>query len=322
MPDSTTKPPKQRYRTVWISDTHLGSRHCRAERLLNFLKATECEQLYLVGDIIDIWALKRKWHWPKLHSEVVRRILKTDNKGTKVVFVPGNHDELFRSYNRLVFGGVEINNEPIHITADGRRAVVLHGDIFDAVVANHKVITFIGDWLYEVLLRVNIWFNAVRRWCGFGHWSLSNFVKHQVKQVISFIGSYEDALVRYAKQKKADMIVCGHIHHPEVREVDDVLYCNCGDWVENCSAIVEHFDGRIEMLRFGFDGDFDGRSTVKISEPESSRRTSVDTGSELVGAGSAQRVAERLKLEIAISMAVEPDTGEDAELIPEKASAS
>ncbi|MEZ5992927.1 MAG: UDP-2,3-diacylglucosamine diphosphatase [Planctomycetota bacterium] len=319
MLDSETKPPKQRYRTVWISDTHLGSRHCRAERLLNFLKVTECEHLYLVGDIIDIWALKRKWHWPKLHSDVLRRILKTDNKGTKVVFVPGNHDELFRSYNRLVFGGVEINNEPIHITADGRRAVVLHGDIFDAVVANHKIITFIGDWLYEVLLRVNIWFNAVRRWCGFGHWSLSNFVKHQVKQVISFIGSYEDALVRYAKQKKADMIVCGHIHHPEVREVDDVLYCNCGDWVENCSAIVEHFDGRIEMLRFGFDGDFDGESTVKVSEPESSRRAP-----ELAGAGSAERVAERLKLEIATSMAVDPDDDDGAktELVGEKLNAN
>lgn len=282
--DEPDKPQKLQFRTVWISDLHLGSRFCRAERLLHFLKSIQCDYLYLVGDIIDIWALKRKWHWPRLHSDVVRRILKSDHKGTRVVFVPGNHDELFRGYNRLVFGGVEINNEPIHETADGRKAVILHGDIFDAVVANHRLITFIGDWLYDVLLRVNIWFNALRRWCGFGHWSLSSYIKHRVKKVISFIGSYEEAVVRYAHQKQVDMVVCGHIHHPEVREMGDVLYCNCGDWVENCSAIVEHHDGRIEMLRFGFEGELDSEGTQRVAEPESSRRRAAREPEEAVAA--------------------------------------
>lgn len=245
---------KQRFRTVWISDLHLGTRFCRVERLLEFLNSVRCDTLYLVGDILDIWALKRRWHWPKAHTEVVRKLLKADLKGTRIIFVPGNHDELFRAYHLLEFGGVEIRNEAVHITADGKRALVLHGDIFDAVVANHRLITLIGDWLYDVLLRVNVWFNNVRRWCGFGHWSLSSYIKHRVKKIISFIGSYEDAVVRYARGKQADMVVCGHIHHPEVRQLEDVLYCNCGDWVENCSAIVEHDDGRIEMLRFGFEG--------------------------------------------------------------------
>ncbi|MCB9895191.1 MAG: UDP-2,3-diacylglucosamine diphosphatase [Planctomycetes bacterium] len=314
------KSKKTHFRTVWISDVHLGTKYCRAERLLHFLKSVQCDYLYLVGDIIDIWALKRKWHWPKEHTNVVRRVLKSDNKGTHVVFVPGNHDEMFRGYNRLIFGGVEINNEPIHTTADGRKAVILHGDIFDAIVANHRVITFIGDWLYDVLLYTNKWFNRLRLWCGFGHWSLSNYIKHRVKQVISFISSFEDAVVRYAHQKKVDMVVCGHIHHPEVREIDDVLYCNCGDWVENCSAIVEHFDGRIEMLRFGFDGDLESDRTEKVSEPDSARRrkTVSEPNAEPVGAGSANRVADRLKLEIASSLAVEPEP-EDAEVTPDEA---
>ncbi|MCC6466589.1 MAG: UDP-2,3-diacylglucosamine diphosphatase [Planctomycetes bacterium] len=245
---------KTHYRTVWLSDIHLGTKFCRVERLVQFLKAVRCDCLYLVGDIIDVWSMRRKWHWPKDHTEVVRRILKRDLKGTRIIFVPGNHDELFRAYHGLQFGGVEIRNEVIHTTADGRKALVVHGDVFDAIVRHHRLITMVGDWLYDVLLAVNVHFNTLRRWMGFGHWSLSNYVKQRVKKVISFISSFEEALARYARQKQVSVVVCGHIHHPELRDVDGIQYANCGDWVENCSAVVEHHDGRLEMLRFGPEG--------------------------------------------------------------------
>lgn len=243
--------PKTRYRAVWLSDIHLGTRACRVDRLVAFLQSVSCDYLYLVGDIIDLWSLKRRWYWPRSHSEVIRRLLKRDVKGTKIVFVPGNHDELFREYNGLHFGGVEVANVAYHTTADGRRVMMVHGDMFDHIVRNYTLITHLGDWAYDVLLAINIWLNAARRRLGFGYWSLAGYVKRKVKKVISFVSGYEQSLVRYAKQHKADVIISGHIHRPDLREIEGVLYANCGDWVESCSALVEHLDGRIELLNFG-----------------------------------------------------------------------
>ncbi|MCC6572996.1 MAG: UDP-2,3-diacylglucosamine diphosphatase [Planctomycetes bacterium] len=269
------KADKTHYRSIWISDVHLGTKACRAERLIEFLQSTRCDHLYLVGDIIDIWALKRKWHWPAAHSDVIRRILKRDIKGTRVTFVPGNHDEAFRDYAGLHFGGVEIINEAVHTTADGKRVLIVHGDAFDAIVKNYTLITHIGDWLYDLLLWANIGFNRVRRWLGFGYWSLAAYIKQKVKMMITFVSSYEDSLVRYAKQHKADVIISGHIHRPEVKQVGEVLYANCGDWVENCSALVEHADGRIELVKLGLHEE---APAVAAAQPQAEAEPAIPAG--------------------------------------------
>jgi len=239
---------KARYRSVFISDVHLGTKDCRADQLLAFLDSVQTDNLYLVGDIIDIWGLKRKWYWPQSHSAVVERILKLDRRGTRVVFVPGNHDEMFRAYEGLKFGGVEILNHAIHVTADGKRCLVVHGDEFDAVVTNAKLITMLGDWLYYVLLWLNRNTNKLRARFGMPYWSLAGFVKKRVKSVINFVTNFETYLVRGAKDHDADAVICGHIHRPQIRPIGELLYINCGDWVENCTAVVEKFDGRLELL--------------------------------------------------------------------------
>jgi len=239
---------KARYRSVWISDVHLGTKDCRAEQLLSFLKSIHTENLYLVGDILDVWAMRRKWHFPPSHSAVVQKIMKLDRKGTRVVFIPGNHDEMFRPYVGMKFGGVEILSEVMHVTADGRRCLVVHGDEFDAVVTNARLITMVGDWLYYVLLWINRNFNKVRAKFRMPYWSLAGFVKKRVKTVINFVTSFETYLVRAAREKNADAVICGHIHRPQIRDMDGILYLNCGDWVENCTAIVEKFDGRLELI--------------------------------------------------------------------------
>ncbi len=260
--------PKTKYRTVWLSDIHLGTKACRVERLVAFLQSVSCEYLYLVGDVIDLWSLKRKWYWPKTHSDVIRRLLKRDAKGTKIVFVPGNHDEMFREYNGLHFGGVEIANVAYHTTADGKRVMMVHGDMFDAIVKNYTLITHLGDWAYDWLLAINIGLNRIRRMFGWGYWSLAAAVKQRVKKMISFVSGYEQSLVKYAKQHKADVIISGHIHRPDLREIDGVTYANCGDWVESCSALVEHFDGRIELLRFGMHADDGSERLPHLAEAE------------------------------------------------------
>lgn len=239
---------KARYRSIFISDVHLGTKDCRAEQLLAFLDSVHTEHLYLVGDILDIWSLRRKWYWPASHSAIVEKILRLDASGTRVIFVPGNHDELFRPWSGLRFGGVEIVNEAMHITADGKRCLVVHGDEYDAVVTNAKLITMLGDWLYYVLLWFNRSFNRIRARFGRPYWSLAGFVKKRVKSVLNFVTSFETCLVRGAREKGADAVICGHIHRPQIRPIGDILYLNCGDWVENCTAIVEKFDGRLELL--------------------------------------------------------------------------
>ena len=235
-------------RTVWISDVHLGTPGCNAELLLDFLKSTECETLYLVGDIIDGWQLRKGWYWPTRHNDVVRCILKKAKHGTRVVYVPGNHDEALRDFTGLNFGGVEVVDDIIHRTADGRDLLVIHGDQFDGVVLYARWLAFLGDHAYTLLLKLNQVVNAVRKLLGLPYWSLSSHLKKKVKNAVQYVCSFEAAVAHAASERGADGVVCGHIHTAEIRQIGDVTYYNDGDWVESCTALVEHFDGRIEIL--------------------------------------------------------------------------
>jgi UDP-2,3-diacylglucosamine pyrophosphatase LpxH len=247
-PDPKGFRPKRKYRTVWISDVHLGTRGCNAEMLVSFLRSIETETLYLVGDIIDGWRLKKGWYWPDAHNEVLRRILKMAHRGTRVVFICGNHDEMLRPYAGLTFGGVELLLDAIHTTADGRRLLVVHGDAFDAVVLYHRWLAVLGDKAYEMMMRVNVGFNAVRRRMKLPYWSLSAYLKKRVKNAVQYIGKYEEAVAQAAIDRKMDGIVCGHIHSAEIRELNGVTYYNDGDWVESCTALVEDFKGAISIV--------------------------------------------------------------------------
>ncbi len=240
--------PKQRYRTVWISDIHLGTRGCNATMLVDFLRSFECETLYLVGDIVDGWRLKKGWYWPDSHNEVVRRILKKAHFGTRVVFVAGNHDEMMRDYAGFRFGGVELVDEAIHTTADGRQLLVTHGDSFDGVVLYARWLAVLGDQAYGLLLRANILFNAVRRRLKMPYWSLSNHLKLRVKNAVQYVCSFEEAVTREAVARGLDGIVCGHIHCAEIRQIGNVTYYNDGDWVESCTALVEDACGTMRIV--------------------------------------------------------------------------
>ncbi|MFO1312942.1 MAG: UDP-2,3-diacylglucosamine diphosphatase [Burkholderiales bacterium] len=239
-----------RFRAIFISDTHLGTPGCQASALLDFLRATDSDYLYLVGDIVDGWQLKRRWYWHQQHNDVVQKVLRKVRKGTRVVYVPGNHDEAARHYVGVDFGGVAIRDEAVHTTADGRRLLVTHGDRFDAVVTCAKWLALLGDQLYTFILHVNQHFNALRARLGLPYWSLSQFLKLRVKNAVSYITAFEDALARDAKTRGFDGVVCGHIHHAEVRTIGDILYCNSGDWVESLTAIVESHDGELSVVRW------------------------------------------------------------------------
>lgn len=242
--------PSARYRAIWISDVHLGTRGCKADFLLDFLKNTESDTLYLVGDIVDGWRLRRSWYWPQAHNDVVQKILRKARKGTRVVFVPGNHDEFARDYADHNFGDIEVMCEATHITQDGRRLLVLHGDAFDGVVKYAKWLAYLGDWAYTLALAVNHWFNLVRRRMGLPYWSLSAYLKHKVKNAVQFIDDFEQTVAEEARRQGADGVVCGHIHHAEIRDIGGILYANDGDWVESCTALVETQDGALEVLHW------------------------------------------------------------------------
>ncbi|MCA3244206.1 MAG: UDP-2,3-diacylglucosamine diphosphatase [Alphaproteobacteria bacterium] len=248
LPVSSPTLPLYRFRTIWISDVHLGAKGCRADRLLDFLKCTESDYLYLVGDMVDGWKLKRGWYWPQLHNDVVQKLLRRSRKGTQIIYTPGNHDEFARDYLDFHFGGIHVVNEAIHTTADGKRLLVLHGDAFDVVVRYAKWLALLGDHAYALAMALNHWLNAARNLLGYPHWSLSAYLKNKVKNAVKFIGDFEDALAHVAAERQVDGIVCGHIHHPALRQVKGVLYCNDGDWMETCSALVEHHDGRLQIL--------------------------------------------------------------------------
>lgn len=241
---------RRKYRTIWISDIHLGTKGCNAELLIDFLDSVDSETLYLVGDIIDGWRLKKKFYWPDAHNDIVWRILKRAKRGTRIVYIPGNHDEMFRQFTGLNFGGIEIKRAAFHDTADGRRLMVLHGDEFDAVMLSHRWLAFVGDALYHFMMGLNRWVNSARKMLGMPYWSLSKVAKHKVKNAVEFIGKYEETVARAAAERGVDGVVCGHIHTAEHRMFDEVEYWNDGDWVEGCNALVEHADGRMEILNW------------------------------------------------------------------------
>jgi UDP-2,3-diacylglucosamine pyrophosphatase LpxH len=242
--------PSRSHRTIFISDTHLGTRGCKAETLADFLAHNECQTLFLVGDIVDGWQLKRRWFWTQAQSHVVAEILRKVDAGTRVIFVPGNHDEFARDYAGRLFGGIEIINETVHETADGKKLLVLHGDRFDGVIACAKWLAHVGDWAYGVALSWNEMLFRVRKMLGLPYWSLSAWLKHKVKNAVEYISRYEEAVAAEAKNRGVDGVVCGHIHHAEIRMIGDVLYLNDGDWVESCSALVEDARGNLEILRW------------------------------------------------------------------------
>jgi UDP-2,3-diacylglucosamine pyrophosphatase LpxH len=247
----------RRYRAVFISDLHLGTRGCKADCLLDFLQHMQCDYLYLVGDIVDGWRLRKRWFWPDAHQQILHRLLARAEAGTKVVYLPGNHDEALRKWIGSTLGGVRILHEVIHRTADGRRLLVIHGDAFDGVCREMKWLALVGSVAYDASLRLNTWFNTIRRWLGLGYWSLSGFLKDQVKAACRFIDRYERSLAVEARRRGACGVVCGHVHKPEMRTIDGIQYFNDGDWVENCSALVEHWDGRLELVDWARQRRFD-----------------------------------------------------------------
>jgi UDP-2,3-diacylglucosamine pyrophosphatase LpxH len=238
------------YRAIFISDTHLGTRGCKADFLLDFLRHNESDTLYLVGDVVDGWAMRRGFFWPQSHNDVVQKVLRKARKGTRVVYVPGNHDEFGRQFVGLDFGGIAIRDETEHRLLDGRRLWVVHGDLADGVIHHAKWIAHVGDRLYDFALWLNRHFNSLRARLGFDYWSLSQYLKYKVKNAVSFISSFERVLVREARRRGFDGVVCGHIHHAEIREVDGLLYCNDGDWVESLTALVETFAGELRVVRW------------------------------------------------------------------------
>ena len=242
--------PATHYRSIWISDLHLGWRACEAHPLLDFLKHHDADHWYLVGDILDGWALKRSWNWPQSHNDVVQKLLRKVRKGSRVVCIPGNHDEFLHEFARLSFGGIVVLPDTMHETADGRRFWVLHGDQFDSVVQYAPWLTLLGNNGYDLMIHVGRFLNRIRRRLGFPEWSLSAYVKGRVKNIIRFVTDYEQAMMREARRHGADGVVCGHIHKAEIKEMEGLLYCNTGDWVESCTAIVEHGDGRLELIHW------------------------------------------------------------------------
>ncbi|MEG2047084.1 MAG: UDP-2,3-diacylglucosamine diphosphatase [Comamonas sp.] len=244
-----SRPPKH-FRTLWISDLHLGTPGCQAAALLDFLKHTECETLYLVGDIIDGWQLRRQWYWPQAHNDVVQKLLRKARKGTRVIFIPGNHDEFARRYVQLNFGGITVAEDWVHETADGRKLWIIHGDLFDGVIQCAKWLAYVGDSLYEFTLKLNRHLNTWRARLGLPYWSLSKYLKLKVKRAVSYLDDFENAVAREARKRGLQGVVCGHIHHAELRDIDGILYANDGDWVESLTALAENADGRLEILQW------------------------------------------------------------------------
>ncbi len=255
-----------RLRAVFISDIHLGTPGCQADALLDFLKHHPSDTLYLVGDIVDGWQMRRRWFWPQSHNDVVQKLLRRARKGCRVVFVPGNHDEFARQFDGMHFGGIEVANEAVHTTADGRHLWVIHGDHFDGVIQCAKWLAHVGDWAYGVTLELNRHFNRIRHKLGMPYWSLSQYLKHKVKRAVSHVNDFERAVAAEARERGYHGVVCGHIHRPEMRLIDGTLYANDGDWVESLSALVEHRDGRLELVHWHPMGH--GGLTLPLKEPQ------------------------------------------------------
>jgi UDP-2,3-diacylglucosamine pyrophosphatase LpxH len=238
------------YRAIWISDIHLGTAGCQAKYLLDFLKHNEADKFYLVGDIIDGWQLRKRWYWPQSHNDVVQKLLRKARKGAEVIFIPGNHDEMARQFFGMNLGDIRIEEEVIHVMADGRRLWITHGDLFDGVMQYAKWLAYVGDTLYTFILWVNRWFNKIRSRMGLNYWSLSQYLKQSVKNAVSFIADFEQIMAREARIRGCDGVVCGHIHKAEIRMIDDILYCNDGDWVESLTALVEDMNGELRIVHW------------------------------------------------------------------------
>jgi UDP-2,3-diacylglucosamine pyrophosphatase LpxH len=248
------------FRSLFISDVHLGTRGCQAQRLLDFLRYHDADAIYLVGDIVDGWQLKSSWYWPQAHNDVVQKLLRKGRKGARLVYIPGNHDEFLRGYYGTHFGGIEVVESVIHESPDGRRYLVIHGDCFDLVVTQARWLALLGDKAYEFAVFINRLFNGVRRRLGFPYWSLSQWAKLKVKNAVSYIGEFEKTLVAEAQREQVNGVICGHIHKAAVHDDFGIRYINCGDWVESCTAIAEHYDGRFEIITW--------TPTTYAAEPE------------------------------------------------------
>ncbi|NEI47697.1 UDP-2,3-diacylglucosamine diphosphatase [Rhizobium leguminosarum] len=236
------------FRTLFISDVHLGSKAAKADFLLDFLRHHEADTIVLVGDIVDGWRLKRSWYWPQVCNDVVQKLLRKARKGTRVVYIPGNHDEFLRAFPGMHFGGIEVVERMMHDGADGKKYLILHGDEFDVVVRNARLLAYLGDWAYDTAIRINIILAAVRRRLGMPYWSFSAWAKLQVKHAVNFIGEFERVVAEEARKNGADGVICGHIHHAIIQDMDGIRYINTGDWVESCTAVAEHEDGTFELI--------------------------------------------------------------------------
>lgn len=241
---------KHKYRSIFISDVHLGTKDVRNDCLLNFLTTVEADYIYLVGDIVDFWKLKKSWHWPETNNQIVQRVLDKVKEGTKVIYIPGNHDERLRDYVGSNLNDVIVCEDAIHTTKENKKLLLIHGDEFDSIVMTNKWLVHFGDWLYDHIVVLNRYYNYVRRKLGFPYWSLSSYLKMHTKKAVQYIENFENAVIHEAKRRGLDGVVCGHIHHPAMKQVDGVMYANTGDWVENCTAIVENQNGQLEVLRW------------------------------------------------------------------------
>ena len=245
-----TSEPTNRVRTLFLSDIHLGSKGCQADQLLDFLRYYDANIIYLVGDIVDGWQLKSGWYWPQSHNDVVQKLLRKARKGARMIYIPGNHDEFLRDYYGTHFGGIEVVEDAIHVAADGTPYLVIHGDMFDIVIRHARWLALLGDKAYDFAIWINTYFNALRRSLGFTYWSLSQWAKLKVKNAVNFIGAFESALAGEARRRGVKGVICGHIHHAVVRRQGGFSYINCGDWIESCTAVIEHFDGSFELIKW------------------------------------------------------------------------
>ena len=248
-------PASRKFRTLFISDVHLGTRGCQAELFLNFLRDVDADTIYLVGDIVDGWRMRSSWYWPQSHNDVVQKLLRKARKGSRMIYIPGNHDEFLRDYYGTHFGGIEVMETAIHEAADGKKFLVLHGDVFDVIVRNARWLAYFGDWAYDFAIFTNRYFNFIRRKLGFPYWSLSKWAKHKVKNAVNFIGEFEQAVALEARKQNVEGVICGHIHHATIHDLYGTRYMNCGDWVESCTALAENPDGTFELLTWITPGD-------------------------------------------------------------------
>ena len=247
---SQFKPHRLYARSAWISDTHLGNKDCKASYLLDFLDNLECNTLYLVGDIIDIWSLSKSFHWPPLHSQILRKLIDKSRDGCKIIYVPGNHDLSFREYISENFGGIEVHRNYVHTSPHGKRYIIMHGDEFDNVIRFNPLLKIIGDHAYDFLLFLNRCNAGLRKWLRRDYWSLAGYIKTRIGKAMKAITTYENAALDMARTQGFDGIICGHIHHPNLRYENGTLYCNDGDWIENCTSMIEHHDGRLEIIHW------------------------------------------------------------------------